>query len=236
MLDLIGTTTMVAVIAVVLNATVTALQLSSGQRLATVTAAGLWIGLAIALAGTGVYAVGPTPVPVPVPVIGAMAGLPVLAAALAALLSAKVRAALLALPVSLLVGLNVMRIEGLFFLLLSAQGRLSGPFPESAGWGDVLVGLTAIPLMLALARNASGHRGWLLAWNLVGTLDLVSALTLGILSAPGSPFQQFGGTVGSSAIWTLPWSAIPTLLVPFYLVTHGIIFAKLKRAGEPVAA
>jgi hypothetical protein len=232
MLALMGTTTMIAVIAVNLNATVTVLQLSSGQRLATVAAAGLWIGLAIALAGTGAYAVSASPVPV----VGVMAALPVLAAALAALLSARVRAALLALPVTLLVGLNVMRLEGLFFLLLSSQGSLSGPFPESAGWGDILVGLTSIPLTLALARNANGHRGWLLIWNLVGTLDLVSALTLGILSAPGAPFQQFGGSVGSTAIWTLPWSAIPTLLVPFYLVIHGIIFARLMRAREPVAA
>jgi hypothetical protein len=232
MLELIGTTTMVAVIALNLNATITALQLSSGQRLATVTAAGLWIGLAIALAGTGAYAVAASPVPV----VGVMAALPVLAAALAALLSAKVRAALLALPLTLLVGLNVMRLEGLFFLLLAAQGKLSGPFPESAGWGDVTVGLTAIPLMLALARNAGGHRGSLLIWNIFGTFDLVSALTLGILSAPGAPFQQFGGSIGSTAIWTLPWSAIPTLLVPFYLVIHGIIFARLMRAREPVAA
>jgi hypothetical protein len=232
MIALIGTITMVAVIAVNLNATVTVLQLSSGQRLATVTAAGLWIGLAIALAGTGAYEVAASPVPV----VGAMAALPVLAAALAALLSAKVRAALLGLPVTLLVGLNVMRIEGLFLLLLSAQGKLSGPFPESAGWGDILVGVTAIPLTLALARNESGYRGWLLIWNIVGTLDLLSALTLGILSAPGAPFQQFGGTVGSTAIWTLPWSAIPTLLVPFYLVIHGIIFARLMRVAEPVAA
>jgi hypothetical protein len=232
MLALVGTTTMVAVIALNLNATVTGLQLSSGQRLATVTVAGLWIGLAVALAGTGAYAVAASPVPV----IGVMAALPVLAAALAALLSAKLRAALLALPLTLLVGLNVLRIEGLFFLLLSAQGKLSGPFPESAGWGDVIVGLTAIPLMLALARNASGHRGALLIWNIFGTLDLVAALTLGILSAPGTPFQQFGGAIGSTAIWTLPWSAIPTLLVPFYLVIHGIIFAHMKRAAEPVAA
>jgi hypothetical protein len=232
MLDLIGTTFIVAAIALNLNATVTVLPLSPVQRLMTVGIAGLWIGLAIALAGAGMYAVAASPVPV----IGAMAALPVLATAVAALLSAKVRAALTAIPLTLLVGLNVVRIEGVFFLLLAAQGRLSGPFPESAGRGDMLVGLTAIPLMLALARNIRGHRGWLLAWNLIGTLDLVSALTLGILSAPGAPFQQFGGAIGSTAIWTLPWSAIPTLLVPFYLVTHGIIFARLMRAREPVAA
>jgi hypothetical protein len=30
--------------------------------------------------------------------------------------------------------------------------------------------------------------------------------------------------------------AAMTVLVPFYLVTHGVIFAKLMRAGEPAAA
>jgi hypothetical protein len=150
MLDLIGTTFIVAAIALNLNATVTVLPLSPVQRLMTVGIAGLWIGLAIALAGAGMYAVAASPVPV----IGAMAALPVLATAVAALLSAKVRAALTAIPLTLLVGLNVVRIEGVFFLLLAAQGRLSGPFPESAGRGDMLVGLTAIPLMLA--RLAAG--------------------------------------------------------------------------------
>jgi hypothetical protein len=43
--------------------------------------------------------------------------------------------------------------------------------------------------------------------------------------------QIFGGAVGSTAMWSLPWSNIPTLLVPFYFITHGIIFARLAR-GE----
>jgi hypothetical protein len=32
-------------------------------------------------------------------------------------------------------------------------------------------------------------------------------------------------------MWSLPWSNIPTLLVPFYLITHGVIFARLARVG-----
>jgi hypothetical protein len=32
-------------------------------------------------------------------------------------------------------------------------------------------------------------------------------------------------------MWSLPWSTIPTLLVPFYFITHGIIFAHLLQ-GE----
>jgi hypothetical protein len=206
--------------------------LSSAQKLSAVAIAGLWIGLAIALAATGVYA----DVATPVPAIGVMAGLPLVVAAIAALSSAKVREALLALPVPLLVGLNIMRIFGAFFLLLAARGGLSGPFPQSAGWGDVIIGVTAVPLTLAVARDIAGHRGALLAWNLFGTVDLIAALTLGILSAPGSPLQLFGGTIGSTAVTVLPWSNIPTLLVPFYLITHALIFAHLARLNRSAMA
>jgi hypothetical protein len=71
-----------------------------------------------------------------------------------------------------------------------------------------------------------------LAWNILGTLDLVIAVSLGVASAPGSPIQIFGEAIGSVAMWSLPWSNIPTLLVPFYLITHGIIFARLAQADR----
>jgi hypothetical protein len=116
-------------------------------------------------------------------------------------------------------------------VLLASQGRMSGPFPQSAGWGDIIVGLTAIPLMLAAARDFAGSRNAVFAWNVLGTLDLVAAIALGVISAPGSPLQILGGSVGSTAMWSLPWSNIPTLLVPFYLITHGIMFARLTRAN-----
>jgi hypothetical protein len=214
-----------------LNATIVTMPLSSVQKLTVVAFAGLWIGLAIALATSGIY----SPTASPVPIVGVMAGLPVVAAAIAALSFAKMREALLALPITLLVGLNAMRIFGGFFLLLALQDRLSGPFPQSAGWGDIIVGLTAIPLTLAIARNPRDHRGALLAWNLFGTFDLIVAVTLGIISAPGSPLQLLGGTIGSTAVWMLPWSNIPTLLVPFYLITHAVIFAHLARANRVTA-
>jgi hypothetical protein len=227
MLDLIGTMVLTAAIAVNLNATIATMPLSTSQKLTTVAIAGLWIGLAIALANTGIYAATATPVPV----VGIMAGLPVLAIGLAAVVSRSLRDALMALPLPLLVGLNAMRFLGAFFLLLALQNRLSGPFPLLAGCGDVIVGVTALPLAFAIARSPRDNRGRLLAWNALGMLDLVVAVSLGIISAPGSPLQHFGGAIGSTAIWMLPWSNIPTLLVPFYLITHGIIFAKLARAN-----
>jgi hypothetical protein len=229
MLNLIGTTVLTAAIAVNLNATVTTMPLSPVQKLTTVSIAGLWIGLAIALAGTGIYASTATPFPV----VGVMVGLPLIAIGAVALVSSRLRETLLALPMPLLIGLNILRIfPGGFMVLLALQGQLSGPFPQSAGWGDVIVGLTAIPVMLAAARNFAGNRNAVLAWNILGTLDLVAAVALGVISAPGSPLQILGGSVGSTAMWSLPWSNIPTLLVPFYLITHGVIFARVARTNS----
>jgi hypothetical protein len=233
MLDLIGTMLLTAAIMVNLNAAIAMMALSTAGKLTTVAIAGMWIGLAIGLATIGIYAATATPVPV----VGLMVGWPVILVGIAALLFGKVRETLLALPVTLLIALNAMRIvPGAFMVLLALQGRLSGPFPQSAGWGDIMVGLAAIPLALAIARNLWANRQAVLVWNVFGALDLVMAVALGATSAPGSPIQIFGETIGSTAMASLPWSIIPTLLVPFYLITHGIIFAEVARAERPIPA
>src|SRR5256885_8448846 len=160
MLDLIGTTILTAAIAVNLNAAITTMPLSPLQKLTTVSIAGLWIGFAIALATTGIYA----PTAAPVPVMGLMVALPPIAVGAMAIFSAGVRKSLLALPMPLLIGLNTLRVfPGAFMVLLASQGRLSGPFPQSAGWGDVITGLIAIPLIAATARDFAGNRGAVLA-------------------------------------------------------------------------
>jgi hypothetical protein len=126
-----------------------------------------------------------------------------------------------------LVGLNAIRILGAFFLVLAATGRLGGPFPQSAGWGDIITGIFAIPLAWAAARGLPSRR-LLGAWNAFGTLDLIVAVTLGTMSTNGSPLQIIHADAGSDAVNLLPWSLIPTVLVPFFLIVHGIIFAQLR--------
>ena len=65
-------------------------------------------------------------------------------------------------------------------------------------------------------------------WNVFGTLDLIAAVTLGVISANGSPLQLIHAGAGSAAVQLLPWALIPTVLVPFYLISHGIVFAQLR--------
>jgi hypothetical protein len=65
------------------------------------------------------------------------------------------------------------------------------------------------------------------AWNTFGMVDLIVAVALGLISRNGSPLQLIHAGVGSAAMQTLPWAFVPTVLVPFFLIDHGIIFAHL---------
>ena len=223
MLDFIGTIVIVATTVVVINAGISGLSITRVQRLALALAVGLWIGLAAAFASSGLLAVAK-----PFPYIGAFVALPLLAAAVLAASSPQWRAALIGLPMPLLVGLNIGRLVGILFLFLAADGRLGGPFPYSAGWGDIIVGVLAFPALWFASRPVPQAPGFLAAWNIFGALDLIVAVGLGVTSGPNAPFPIFAS--GNAAlVQGLPWSFIPTVLVPFYLIVHAILFVQLRR-------
>jgi len=231
MLDFIGTIVLVAAIIVSINALTGAMPISASQRIALSVGAGLWTGLAAALASANLF-LGTNPVGPPT--IGTMIALPLVATAVAASISPSVRASLLGMPMPFLIALNVWRLAGGFFLLLAAEGRLGGPFPTSAGWGDVITGVLALPVAWLALRGQSRSLVW--AWNAFGMLDLVAALAFGIISANGSPLQIIHAGEGSEAVQLLPWSLIPTVLVPMFLIVHAVIFAQLARVGRATEA
>jgi hypothetical protein len=226
-LDFLGSVLLMAAIVVNVTAIVTTLAVSGTARLAVAAVIGLWIGLPVALHSSGSFQ---GELALAFPLVGLMATIPIAAVALGAWWSEAFRSALLGLPMPLLIGLNALRLFGFFFILLAAAGRLGGPFPQFAGWGDILVGALAVPLAMRAAQGQAGTLS-IAGWNALGLIDLVVAVTLGTLSANGFVFQLLHFGEGSAAIQDLPWLLIPTVLVPFYLVAHGIIFAHL-RAGQ----
>jgi hypothetical protein len=215
MLDAIDTILVLSSAAVILVAMT--------RRLLVAGIAGAWFGLAVVASASGAFDGGRRTGPL---ALLFFFGLPILVAALV-WQRPTVRAAWLAIPMPLLIGLNVIRTIGFMFLLLAAAGRLSGPFPYSAGWGDIITGVFALPVALAVARGTAS-RSLVTAWNAFGLLDLIAAVSLGVLSGPGSVVQLLHVGVGSTAITHLPYSLIPTALVPFFIVTHAVIFAQLR--------
>jgi hypothetical protein len=122
-------------------------------------------------------------------------------------------------------------IGGVLFLLLYADGRLSAPFAPVAGIGDIIVGALALLFATMLALRYDMRRSLLSLWNAFGVLDLVVAVALGLLSAPGIPFRIFFEEPGTQAMAILPWLFAPAMLVPIYFLIHVAIAAKLKSAA-----
>jgi hypothetical protein len=229
MLDFIGTVTTAALMVLVVNTLITFVDV---PRVAKVTLAGMfgvWIGVAAAAAAAGWVAIAR-----PVPLVGLFVAVPLLAAALATAWP-QARRAMLSLPMPVMVAVNVVRVLGVLFLLLAAEGRLSGPFPYSAGWGDIITGAVAVPVLLLLKDGDARYTWVIAAWNLFGAADLVLAIAFGAASAEGSPLQLFSGP-GSEAMQHLPWSFVPTVLVPIWLILHAIIAVQLRRAQLGQAA
>jgi hypothetical protein len=89
------------------------------------------------------------------------------------------RTAYPAIPTPLLIGLNLIRVAGVLLVLPAAAGRLAGPFPHVAGWGDFVTGALAIPVAWLATAKSRHHDRLVVAWNAFGASDLVVAVTLG---------------------------------------------------------
>lgn len=221
MLEILRTLTFGATAGMLFAAVLGSVPLRLASRLALGAGIGAWIAVVVALAGFGVVADKPFVLP-------ALFALPLVAAGFAAT-SKVVRSAMMAIPAPLIIALNAMRVLGVFMLLAALNGVMSGPFPYSAGIGDIITGIFALPVARIAARNPRDIR--VLEWNIFGALDLIVAVSLGVLSATGSPLQLIHAAPGSTAMTTLPWALIPLVLVPTYLIGHALVFTHLRIAA-----
>ena len=166
------------------------------------------------------------------PIPGALLGIviPVLGAVVLYFFSPLAQRAVADANVAFLVGLHATRVIGGAFILLHAAGRLSNPFAAAAGWGDLLAACLAIPAAIVAYRQLAGWEKWIFAWNVIGFVDFVSAVTFGLTSAPGSPLQVFMDPPGTAVLSDLPWRLIPGFFVPLYSIIHIALFIRLWPA------
>jgi hypothetical protein len=221
MLDILRTLTIGGTAGTLFAAVLTSLPIRLGWRLALGAGIGGWIALVVAITASG--AVTDTPLVLPI-----LFMLPLVAVGLAAT-SAVWRSAMMAIPLPLIIALNAMRMLGVLMLFAAAAGIMNGPFPYFAGIGDIIAGLFALPVARLAARNPRDVR--VLEWNIFGALDLIVAVSLGVMSVNGSPLQLIHAGAGATAMTTLPWALIPLVLVPTYLIGHALVFAHVRVAA-----
>jgi hypothetical protein len=227
MLDVIGAFGFGGMVAADVAILVSLAAVSLRSKIVASATAAAWVATMVAVAAMGGFRPGLLGA-LPTPVL-AFTTL-VLGSLVAWLAWPAFRNALLSIPLGALVGVNAFRIAGVFFLLLFADGRLSAPFAPSAGWGDIIAGIAAIPVAAVAASHQNVSRRLLAAWNAFGAADLVVAVTLAFLSAPGTPYRVFTEGPGTVVMTTVPWILAATFLVPLYLLTHFTIAVSLRRS------
>jgi hypothetical protein len=117
------------------------------------------------------------------------------------------------------------RLAGFVFLVLSAYRILPEIFALPAGWGDIAIGATAVPVAMWLGRP--GHKASFIVWQVLGVTDLVTAISLGAMARFIDP-QGVAG-ISTAPMTLLPLSLIPTFAVPLLLILHGICIAQARR-------
>ncbi len=142
----------------------------------------------------------------------------------------KVGGALLdATPAAWLIGLQVYRLAvELMLSRLGAHGLLPTRMTWSGSNFDVLVGLSAPIVAIAVARGWLGARGQR-AWHLVSLGLVLNVALTAVLSAPG-PQHLLASDAPLTLIGQLPWAWLPTVLVPIAVASHVIALSRPARS------
>ena len=141
----------------------------------------------------------------------------------ARILAAPGSAARLALP-------HTLRVVGVTFLLVMAQGHLPAVFALPAGLGDIAAGLAAPFVAWRLAHGGGRRRAvW---FNLFGLLDLIVALGIGFLAGLG-PWRPLEVTPSTEPLSLLPLALVPTVAVPLAIALHLVSLSQLRTAAQP---
>jgi hypothetical protein len=176
----------------------------------------IWLVVAATASAAGVL----RRLPVPPPVIGIGLTIAVL---LVVRLSAGTRAAVHRVGPGPLVVFHLSRIAaGAYFLVMGARGVLPREFTTPAGWGDIVVGVAAIGILLqCLPIRTAWQRVAFMAWNVAGLLDI-----LGVVGNAMRLFIQDPSF--ADPFRSLPLAILPTFVVPIVIVSHVLLFSWVR--------
>ena len=177
-----------------------------------------WVIGSVVLAASGLLATNDLLMP-------ALILIPVAGFALAWRSNPAFRTYVLSLNTGILVILHSWRMLGLGFLFLYAHNVLPGMFAGLAGLGDAMAAAGATLLGIRLLRGKEVSKQALQMWNSFGFLDFLIAVSVGTALRS----NLLGGEITTDPLAFLPLSLIPTLIVPFYMITHLIIFLQLRE-------
>jgi hypothetical protein len=127
-----------------------------------------------------------------------------------------------------LIRLNVWRLVGAVFVALMFTRQVPALWALPAGLGDVAIGATAFWVAGRLDEPGGARRA--VIFNMLGLLDLVVAVGLGMTISPG-PTQLFQLIPSGEVLTHFPLVLVPTFLVPLAVMVHVVSLRQLLGAS-----
>ena len=139
-----------------------------------------------------------------------------------------------AMPASWLIALQLYRVFGGAFLVGWARNVIPGVFALPAGIGDMITGLLALPVAIALAADTPAARRAAVGWNVFGLFDFAVAVSIGLMIAPG-PLQLIVPSIPNATAGVYPNVMIPAFAVPSSILLHALSLRQLRRRNTALS-
>ena len=184
-----------------------------------------WIVLIVSLARNNVFRIDET-TSFPPPILGGVV-IPILVGYAAFRYWRAFRQIVSRIPQVGLIGIQAFRITGGMIFILYLNGRLPAEFAIPAGIGDLIIGITAIPIAyFCWVQKPWAHKA-ATVWNYAGIVDFMIAVPLGILTSP-SPIQLLALDAPNVLTTAYPLVLFPAFSVPAGIILHLYSLALLR--------
>jgi len=169
---------------------------------------------------------------VPPMTVGLFLLIPIAGFTIAYVLNVEVRHAVGQVPLWLITISHVWRFVGLGFVIGAIVHVLPPQFGYPEGLGDIAAALFSLPLAFAIRKGSrsQGLRRAFIAWNVFGLIDLLSAISLGILYSPSS-FGVLRTDVSTGLMTQFPVSLIPTFFLPLFILCHMLSLVRSREVA-----
>lgn len=123
-----------------------------------------------------------------------------------------------------LIAVHVFRVVGVFFIIIYYYHLLPARFAFSAGLGDIITAILALPVARMVAKKRPGYIPAVYAWNILGIIDIIDLLVIAVITGAN-------GNLREMTVFPFVW--FPAFAPATILFLHTVVFRKLyqlKRA------
>lgn len=128
-----------------------------------------------------------------------------------------------AISLESLIAVHIFRVLGVFFIILYSYHLLPREFAFSAGFGDIISGIFALPVAMMVEKKSRWRNAAVYAWNIFGMMDIINLLI--IAAVIGS-----NGNLREMTVFPFVW--FPAFAPATILFLHVAVFRKIYQLSN----